>query len=327
MVLLGSVGSRRQWFVVVAGVPAALWLYGSIVSLGRTYLPPSDPPAIELLLPIDGEWRAADDEFGMEVDVRVDSCANPVHVAVQATGPDAGRRRNWLRSDARFTAAVVGAQPVRRFRVFVGEQIDPSRLFDGAFRGGPGTYPVTTRPVSRAPQQMDIPGARGITGRPRPFASPRADPSLTWSFDADWLSPRAYGSCYLQVPDLDAGVGPPVWGGFLPPAGRETVSVANAVMGLDTRLRVLASDSDAPPTRSLAKGFWSCPRRGSASDCAGGYVALSARVSDSASSAQVPYLVALSFVVGLLGEALMRFRWPPRRRRPASGRTRSSRQR
>jgi hypothetical protein len=337
--MVASIYPRRRWVVIVLGVGAGLLLYSSAEHISHVYGPPSRyGPAADYVLPISGPHRPADDRFEFDVEIGLDGCQNPVRVIASAMGPGTAVR-NWLRS-ASLVSFGVDDPSARGIRTFISNGIlsvhEEGRLFDSGSRGNRRIFEAPDKSL-QSPSTVFRSSMRGASARVPPFRPAGVNPVLYWSFTADWLHPRSYGTCYLALP-LVIGPGP---GAALvqlprPPQGRyagngfASVELADwnfseGPEGLRTTpLHVLAEDSSPAPAEP-EHPQWSCAAwGGDQSACNGGYVALAtANATGDMNTALFLRAALFGVVAALVAESLLRFRRPSRRR-PGSSRSHSA---
>lgn len=306
----------RRYVVILLGIPAAIWLYSSAVDISRVYDPPRgvyEGPLLQPLIPLTGWPHSFDSQFLLDLRLSATSCTQPVRVFAQAIGPPVGAARNWLRSSAPLTLAVRDDHPVGHMRTFVGALVSPLVYFDESYHGGYSgparIFPVPTRTVvRRSSLHRRVVASQGT---PRRFRSDGYDPVISWEFDADWLSPRAHGSCYLRLPGIDGYA--PVVDEPLEPI-REVASFTLVRITLDGRSLAVIPGEGVPSATATSEGYvWRCGR-GSGSACdGGGYAALSeAAAVGSPDAALIPYLAGLGVVLALVAEALLALLWTSR---------------
>jgi hypothetical protein len=330
--LLASLYTPRRWVILLFGGLAALWLYKSAANIARVYGPPSlYGPAVDYVVPISGANRAIDNQFELDIEVGVNGCENPVRVLATADGPGAERGRNWLRASAAIAFGVQD-QSVHGLRTFVGAGFadlrDDHELFDAAFHGNGQLRELPETKLATHSTDLGS-GMRGALANAPGFPSTEANPTIYWSFTADWLHPRTFGTCYLSLP-LVIGPGPGSPLVQLPrPRQEEYVGTDSASVSLTdwhftqgpsgripTPLTVISEDS-RPAPEEPSNPEWTCQARGSERSCNGGYVALSTTNASGTTSTKLFVRGALLGVVAaLVAESLLRFRSPLRRRRP-----------
>jgi hypothetical protein len=331
--LVASIYAPRRWVVIAVGTCLALWLYKSAAHIAHVYEPPSPyGPAVDYVVPITGAQRPTDDEFELNIEVGLKGCQNPVRVLASANGPGTGGR-NWLRSPTLISFGVEDPS-VRNLRTFDATEFattgEESKLFDEDFHGNRTLFEIPDKPLETPSSDLG-PGMRGVSGWAPAFTSSDANPTFYWTFTADWLHPRSYGTCYLALPlVIGPGPGSPLVHLPRPPQG-QYAGVDLAAVGLTdwtfsegpegllpVPLSVVADDSKPAPSEPTHPE-WTCEARGDQTSCNGGYVALStSNATGNTNTALFLRGSLLGVLAALIAESLLRFR-RPRRRHTRSG--------
>jgi hypothetical protein len=330
---VAAVYRPRQWFVIVFGSAAAIWLYHSSSAIAAVHDPPPVfGPAIDYVVPV-GRRTAFTDGVELSVQLATSGCRNPVRVVVVALPPYLGRRRTWLRQPSRISFGVED-DSARNFRIFTGEpppEFD-RRLFERGFHGSATFAEVATGDGRAIPDSATSVDGHRVAGRfiegtapPFPVQAGRADvnPWIVFAFEADWLLPRTHRTCYLRLPlVIGPGPGAPLLQLPRPPdrryLGNDSAHVglsdwdfASDTRGVDALPMTLVVDDTRPRPPDWDAPQWSCIEGGDDRFCNGGYVALAeTNAAGRTSSGLFLRGTLLGVLAALVAEALLRYRSP-----------------
>jgi hypothetical protein len=166
-------------------------------------------------------------------------------------------------------------------------------------------HPVPTRnnlaKGFQLPFDVWFPGESSLNGAGRAVV-----PAMQMTFDADWVSPRGYGSCYVRVPNLTAPPPPYPPGVLTPSNGRVRLSLNPNGAAVDPVYSV-------PPPTDPRGPDWQCDMVASFAE--GRRCTAVSVVTQPGSSRDSQFLLLFSGALLGLGlaiaaEALLKWRWP-----------------
>jgi hypothetical protein len=320
----------RGWILLLcsAGLFVVVFVWSEAVT--RLSQPPSTAPAVDIVVPVSTRSYVGDlARLGVEIGVR--GCRNPVTVVVSLGAPEAGGKRNWLVRRSRVSFGVSDSS-ARGFRLFVGDpSSDLDRIAHLSFHGSSTLFEIASGNgkgleadlQSRGRDATVVPNLRGIVGT-APAISLHRDqsaPLVVGVFEANWITSRTFGTCYLHLPQVPQPGPNPI----LPLPGPanvvDTLGYQSAEVVVDDErfdghgigpLELLGEDSSPQPAATDPPRF-ACT--GNQPACEGGYLALTTPNAAGRINSRLLLLGAiLGVLAAIFAEQLIHVRWPlPRR--------------